>query len=635
MARSRNSAAARALELAQQRDKPRGMTRTPAVAAADGAATARRAAAPWPRSLVPRLRAALAPVLVAGLGLAGLGRPAPAHAGVGVWTTGGPGERVTAVAVSPATEQEVLAAGETGVWKTTDGGATWTKISAALVRRALAIDPQVAGTVYAAGADAKTILKSGDGGATWATVYAGAGSTEVRTVAVDPHAAGMAYAGITHADGLAQVLRTTDGGATWTPVLPADMRGTGGIGHTAATALAPLPGVAGLVFAGVQVYHGGFVARSANSGAAWSTAPHGGLAPLAAPSALAAAGTSAAAATVYAGLNVMQFGSLIRSDDGGATWTGLTSGLPLQGPQGGHVANLATNPRQPRWVYLTQWDTATPPRAGVFASADRGQTWHEVGRLEARVHGPHGLALAIPSRTLYAATDGGVYQSTLAWPPLARFQPYYDARDGYRLLGTGISLQADAGGYVAQYFEKGRLEDHSGESPDPNWQFMYGLLVDELHGNLAPLPVGGDVSTLTYAGLHDLAEPSRRVAPPPDYPGAGPMPVGGDGATFVPFTTDLRGAPGHVVPARFWAYVNRTDLFPGGWLHDVGLPIGPAQEVLVTKYLPEGPVARTITVQAFQRTILTDDPLNPPDWQVERANVGSDYRKFFADRVGP
>jgi hypothetical protein len=40
-------------------------------------------------------------------------------------------------------------------------------------------------------------------------------------------------------------------------------------------------------------------------------------------------------------------------------------------------------------------------------------------------------------------------------------------------------------------------------------------------------------------------------------------------------------------------------------------------------------------VQAFQRTILTDDPLNPPDWQVERANVGSDYRKFFADRVGP
>jgi hypothetical protein len=40
-------------------------------------------------------------------------------------------------------------------------------------------------------------------------------------------------------------------------------------------------------------------------------------------------------------------------------------------------------------------------------------------------------------------------------------------------------------------------------------------------------------------------------------------------------------------------------------------------------------------VQAFQRAILTSDPQNPPDWQVERANVGTDYRKAFPARVGP
>ena len=55
----------------------------------------------------------------------------------------------------------------------------------------------------------------------------------------------------------------------------------------------------------------------------------------------------------------------------------------------------------------------------------------------------------------------------------------------------------------------------------------------------------------------------------------------------------------------------------------------------MTKLLPGGPVERIIVVQPFQRAVLTDDPLNPPDWQIERANVGADYRRAFPDRVGP
>jgi hypothetical protein len=45
-------------------------------------------------------------------------------------------------------------------------------------------------------------------------------------------------------------------------------------------------------------------------------------------------------------------------------------------------------------------------------------------------------------------------------------------------------------------------------------------------------------------------------------------------------------------------------------------------EVIVSK----GPeTGRRILVQAFQRTILTFDPLNPSDYQVECANVGTDF----------
>ncbi|MCL4369088.1 MAG: hypothetical protein M1337_07985 [Actinobacteria bacterium] len=104
----------------------------------------------------------------------------------------------------------------------------------------------------------------------------------------------------------------------------------------------------------------------------------------------------------------------------------------------------------------------------------------------------------------------------------------------------------------------------------------------------------------------------------------------GDGSVFVPYDAALAPAAGHTIPSRFWEYINRTDLFPGGWLHDIGLPLTEALPATVTK---GGEDARDIRIQAFQRAILTDDPLNPPDWQIERVNVGSDYKRAFPDRV--
>ena len=135
-----------------------------------------------------------------------------------------------------------------------------------------------------------------------------------------------------------------------------------------------------------------------------------------------------------------------------------------------------------------------------------------------------------------------------------------------------------------------------------------------------PLPIGGDASTLTYADLRAWAAPEERIAPPAGFTGLTALLP--DGSVFIPFTADLSPAPGHVVAPWFWEYINRQDLFPDGWLHDVGLPITEPLEVLVDKGQAKG---RRIIIQAFQRTILTDDPLNPPQWRIERANVGADY----------
>ena len=565
--------------------------------------------------------------------------PAPAAADVGEWSSGGPPEGVTAVALQPAEEQTLLAAGSASVWRSVDGGGAWAAPAAVPLRGSLAVSPTAPATVFGVSGDRQRVMKSVDGGASWTAVFSGAPPAELREVLPDPNTPGLVLAAGTAQDGLAQLWRSTDGGGTWAPALGPSQRGAGGIGQTAVTGLAALPGVPNLLFAGLQVYHGGSVLKSVDGGATWTTAYGGQLTPLAAPIALATAGTTPAAATVYAGFAVTGAGSLVRSDDGGASWVKVDGGAPpVDGPW--LATALTTNPVQPEWVYAAVASSTgvSAEPSGVFASPDRGQSWHRAGSATPPVAGSQALRLAVPSRTLYAGgtTDPahGVQQLTIAWPPIAPFAAHYTDHDGLRLLGTGISLETASGGHTSQYFEKGRLEDHAGESADPNWQLMYGLLVDELQTDRAPLPVGGDVSALTYAGLNDLAAPELRVPPPAGYGGSGTQQLA-DGSVFVPFTADLSEAPGQQVPEFFWQYINRADLFPGGWVHDVGLPITAAQQVPVTKYLPDGPAQRTIWVQAFQRTVLTQDPENPPDWQVERANVGTDYRKRFSDRVGP
>jgi hypothetical protein len=210
--------------------------------------------------------------------------------------------------------------------------------------------------------------------------------------------------------------------------------------------------------------------------------------------------------------------------------------------------------------------------------------------------------------------------------------------DGPVVLGQAISPLTVFGGLPAQYFEKARLEDHVATNTTGAfaYDFEYGLLVDELAAAGAPTPVGGDASTLTYATIGALSDPALRAPPPAGFAGGvAPRP---DGGAFVPYSADLAPAPGQVVPDHFWAYLQRPDLFPGGWLHDAGLPLTAAvparvdkgrvvdDEVVLVADVP-------IVVQAFQRTVLTYDAANPAGFLVERANTGTDFARVFPDQV--
>ena len=91
-----------------------------------------------------------------------------AWAGDNVWTSLGPdGGSISALVIDPQNTGTVYAATGNGVFKTTDGGTSWSQASAGLPGPfvvTLVIDPQNTSTLYAW---TNSVFKSTDGGTSW------------------------------------------------------------------------------------------------------------------------------------------------------------------------------------------------------------------------------------------------------------------------------------------------------------------------------------------------------------------------------------------------------------------------------------------------------------------------------------
>lgn len=228
------------------------------------------------------------------------------------------------------------------------------------------------------------------------------------------------------------------------------------------------------------------------------------------------------------------------------------------------------------------------------------------------------LALGLFGTSLLPAAHATEAAAAQAPAIAKRFQAYYNAQQGPRVLGNPVGEQVFAYTYPAQYFEKGRIEDHRGESGNPAYAFAYGLLTAELMEGSPNLAVS--TTSLKYADLSAAHAPNRRVS----FNGGKSGVIKTVDGTFVPFDAGLNSAPGYVVPDYFWDYINRADLFPGGWLHDVGLPMTPIMSATVVK----NGETRAITMQAFERAVLSNDPKNPADFRIERGNIGADAARI-------
>ncbi len=329
--------------------------------------------------------------------------------------------RVRSIAVDPRNgDVAYIAAAQGGVWKTSDGGATWAPLTdhlSSLASGAVTLDPSNPDVVYYGTGEMSEcddcfagdgLFKSTDAGATW-TKLADASQVGwfISRVAVQPgHSATLLVA---DEYGMA---RTGDGGKSW--------------GFIAApgrvTDLAFDPVTAATVYAAVESTG---IYKSLDAGLTWSLLQGGvpasgfgvvnfAIAPNAPQILYASFITSSASAATDGHLYGMY-----RSSNGGTSWSKLTAtpdyvaqitGAPAKG---WYDNCLVVDPTSSATVYA---GGAAPqnPALGLIRSTTSGASWTGVAVdvTGQELHSAHHALAFGPDRRLWDGNDGGVWTTT-------------------------------------------------------------------------------------------------------------------------------------------------------------------------------------------------------------------------------
>jgi photosystem II stability/assembly factor-like uncharacterized protein len=285
-----------------------------------------------------------------------------------------------------------------GILVSTDGGASWTLTGTSAFDRLaiakIAVDPTDPNTAYAAVndfanngrpfAEGTGIYKTTDGGTTWTSTTASLNDSfdPYSDVVIDPNNPATVYMAIgdvfgnPYGTGGNGVYKSTDAGATWTKLgggLPTNPNTIGRV------TLAVAPSNPQVLYASIS-----------GTGQTGSTA----------------------------------FGSLfriMRSDDGGATWTDLTrSDTPnYMNFQGDYDTTLIVDPTDPAVVYA---GGAAGPAFGeppaLIRSTDGGVTWSDLDLATGAVtpHADHHALAFDANGNLLEGDDGGIFRLDSAAP---------------------------------------------------------------------------------------------------------------------------------------------------------------------------------------------------------------------------
>lgn len=327
--------------------------------------------------------------------------------------------RIAGVAVDPTNSNTIyVAAAGGGVWKTTNGGSNWTPLTdnqATLSMGAIAVAPSNPNIIYAGTGEANNsvdsnfgqgILVSTDAGKSWTLENDGGifKDSNVARIVIDPLNPEIAYVALDSPYAENGIWKTTDGGSTWTntTISITNDQPYSDLAIDPANPeilYAAIGGVSGSTFSGVY--------KSLDGGSTWSIltgVPNGDS-----DGRIMLAISQSDPNTLYvtisepytsSGTGLYEF---LNTNDGGATFTDLSTTPNYLGSQGWYANAVIVDPTNPNIVYAAGFH--------VIQSMDGGSTWKIID-VGANGTGPHvdhhGFAFT-ETGTLLDVNDGGIW----------------------------------------------------------------------------------------------------------------------------------------------------------------------------------------------------------------------------------
>jgi hypothetical protein len=336
-------------------------------------------------------------------------------------------DHIAWLAVDPSNNQVAYAARDrfsTGagghVFKTTNGGATWTDISTTLPNtptNTLVLDPRT-GALYA-GTD-NGVFASTDSGQSWAVLAGEMPNVRVAQLQINPLDNILAAA--THGRGLWEITLSSWTGIGPAPIANGQNPGNGPVSGRV-TGVTTDPTNSNLIYVSTA---GGGLWRSADGGQTWT--------PLTDNQATLTTGTildansghvQASPAALYAGTGEANNSAdsyyglgLLKSLDGGVTWTLITGNSGKNEFNGSAIARIASVASNPNIVYVAVTGGAVngvSGNSGVWKSSDGGMTWTNTTALViATTAAFSDLAMDPNNQQVLLAAVGGPTGSTAA-----------------------------------------------------------------------------------------------------------------------------------------------------------------------------------------------------------------------------
>ena len=292
---------------------------------------------------------------------------------------------VRAIELHPRDPATVLAGTQDGVYRSDDGGDTWTSLALPGELRtvwSIAFDPRDSDTVFV-GVEGFAIWRTRDGGAEWRLldVPAPGGipecpfATRVTRIAIDPNRPDHVYAGLE----VLGVVRSLDGGDSWADVSGDLLALAAANEHLQSGLLTgdPHEGMVDIHAISVSRNQPGKVYlanrmglfSTENAGESWTELGIGRFSPV--TYARDVYVSSHDPERIFAALSpasVSDAGALWCSEDGARSWRRFDADLPI----GATLMKVAESPLDPAMVYCGA-------RNGqVFGTEDAGATWRDV-----------------------------------------------------------------------------------------------------------------------------------------------------------------------------------------------------------------------------------------------------------------